>query len=148
MRKRLLFILLFFLVGATIIYFITSPKVEKWTYDLLPNGYSIQKTSEVDIVLGKYINGSFSVNKNGKRIGVEDYIAEFQYGKRYIALKCLEPVIEGVKVKFYMIDSENEDVYGPYDTEEVYLKVAEKIVDEKLGDWIETITKPKGAVNQ
>lgn len=148
MKKRILLITIFFLVGAFIIYFITEPKVEKWSYDLLPNNYAIKKTSNTDVVLGKYINGIFDTKNGDKKIGVEEYIAEFSYGKNYISLKCLEPINDSVKVKFYIIDSKNEDVYGPYENEETYNEVKEKIVDEELNEWIETIKMPSDAINK
>ena len=148
MKKRFLWIIIFFIIGATIIYFITSPKIEKWTYDLLPNNYAIKKTSETDVVLGKYIDGLFEVKYDDKQVGVEDYIAEFKYGENYISLKCLESEKNGVKVKFYIVDTKNEYIYGPYEEEETYNKVAEKIIEEELGEWIETITKPKGAIDK
>lgn len=147
MKKRFLWITLFFLIGAIVIYIITIPKVEKWTYDL-PNDYAIKKTSSTEVVLGKYIDGLFKVKQEDKQIGIEDYVAEFSYGSRYIALKCLEATSESVKVKFYIIDSINEDVYGPYDNEEIYNEVKEKIIDEKLNDWIETINRPDVAVDK
>ena len=148
MKKRILLITIFFLIGAFIIYFITEPKLEKWTYDLLPNNYAIKKTSNTDVVLGKYINGLFDTKNGDKQIGVEEYVAEFSYGKNYIALKCLEPTDNSVKVKFYIIDSKNEDVYGPYENEETYTEVKEKIIDEELNEWIETIKMPEGAINK
>lgn len=148
MKKRLIIIIILLLLGLLTIYLITEPKIEKWTYDLLPNNYAIKKTSNTDVVLGKYIDGLFEVEKDGKQIGVEDYIAEFSYGKNYIALKCLEPTDDSVKVKFYIIDSKNEDIYGPYNDEETYNKVLEKIVDEQLNEWIETINMPEGAINK
>ena len=147
MKKRFLWITIFFLIGLVFIYLITTPKVEKWTYDL-PNNYAIKKISSTDVVLGKYINGLFEVEHKSKKIGIEEYIAEFAYGKNYIALKCLEPTDDNVKVKFYIIDSKNEDIYGPYDNEETYNLVLEKIIDEELNEWIETIKMPSGAVDK
>lgn len=147
MKKRLLWIVVFFITGAVFVYFITNPKIEKWTYDL-PNNYAIKKTAETKVVLGKYIGDLFEVKKNGKQIGVEDYIAEFKYGKNYISLKCLESLENEMKVKFYIIDSKNENIYGPYDEEKTYNKVAEKIIEEELGNWIETITRPIGAIDK
>lgn len=147
MKKRLLWITVFFIIGAIFIYFITIPKVEKWTYDL-PNDYAIKKTSEIDVVLGKYIDGLFEVKYEDKQVGVEDYIAEFSYSENYVALKCLEPTDDSVKVKFYIIDSKNDNIYGPYEMEETYNEVKEKIVDEELNEWIETINMPKGAIDK
>ncbi len=113
--------------------------IEKWTYEELPNGYLIKKTSETNMVLGKYIDGLFEIETDDKKIGVEEYIAEFQTGKRYIALKCAKTIDKEVAVLFYIIDTLNEDVYGPYNSEETYNEVKQKIVDEELSDWIKTI---------
>jgi hypothetical protein len=148
MKKRLLLITILFIIGLVFVYFITNPKVEKWTYDLLPNNYVIKKTSSTNVVLGKYIDGLFEVKEADKQIGIEDYIAEFKYGEKYIALKCLEPDDDSVLVKFYIIDSENDNIYGPYQDEETYNAVADKIIDEELNDWIKTITMPDGAVDK
>ena len=148
MKQRVLGIIIFFIIGTVFIYWITSPKIEKWTYDLLPNDYAIKKTSETDVVLGKYIDGLFEIERDNKKIGIEDYIAEFKYGNNYISLKCLEPKKNEVKVKFYIIDTKDEYIYGPYQDEETYNKVAEKIVEEELGDWIKTISKPDGAIDK
>jgi len=147
MKKRFIFIAIFFLIGAFIIYFITEPKVEAWTYELLPNDYIIKKLSNTEVILGKYVDNLFEIEINGKQIGVDEYIAEFSYGNNYIALKCLESNNDNVEVKFYIIDSINENVYGPYKNQETYDAVVEKIVDEELNDWIETIKMPNGAVN-
>lgn len=141
MKRRLTWIFLFFLLGAISIYFITKPKIEKWIYDL-PNNYAIRKTKETEVVLGKYIDGSFEVKKDGKQIGIEDYIAEFKYSDNYVSLKCLESVKEGVRVKFYIVDTKNDNIYGPYEVEEVYNEVEKRIIEEELSDWIKTISKP------
>ena len=81
MKKRLLWIMIFFIIGELLIYIFTDPKIEKWTYDL-PNNYAIKKTSETNVVLGKYIDNIFETKDNNKQIGIEDYIVEFSYGKR------------------------------------------------------------------
>ena len=147
MKRRLLWISIFFIIGAVLIYIFTNPKIEKWTYNL-PNNYAIKKTSETSVALGKYINNIFETKYNNKQIGIEDYIAEFCYGKRYISLKCLESSNSDIIVKFYIIDTKEENIYGPYETEEIYQKVKDKIVDEELNNWIKTITKPDGAINR
>lgn len=147
MKKRIFGIIIFFVIGVVFVYLITMPKIEKWTYDL-PNSYAIKKTSDTEVVLGKYVDGLFEIEVNGEKIGIEDYIAEFSYSENYIALKCLIPENAGVLVNFYIIDSLNANVYGPYETEEIYNEVVNRIVDEELGDWIETITMPDGAINK
>lgn len=147
MKKRILLIIIFFIIGSVLVYIFTNHKIEKWTYDLLPNNYAIKKTGETDVVLGKYIDGIFEVDTDNQ-IGVSDYIAEFAYGERYIALKCLTTNNDGVNVIFYIIDTNLDNIYGPYDNEETYNAVVEKIVDEELSDWIKTTTKPENAINK
>ena len=147
MKKRLLWIIIFFLIGALLIYIFTNPKIEKWTYDL-PNNYAIKKTSETNVVLGKYIDNIFETKDNNKQIGIEDYIVEFSYGKRYISLKCLESSTDNIIVTFYIIDTSEDNIYGPYNDEETYEEVKNKIIDEDLNEWIKTTTKPDGAINR
>lgn len=147
MKKRLLWILLFLIVGFILICLFTNPKIEKWTYDL-PNDYAIKKTSATKVVLGKYIAGFFEVEKEDQQIGIQDYIAEFSYGENIIALKCLKEKDNNIHVNFYIVDTKQDDIYGPYQDEETYESVKEKIVDEELSDWIETITKPEGAIDK
>lgn len=147
MKKRLLWIIIFFIIGMVLIYIFTNPKIEKWTYDL-PNNYAIKKTSETNVVLGKYIDNIFEIKDNNKQVGIEDYIAEFSYGKRYVSLKCLKSSNDNIIVKFYIVDTKENNIYGPYNDEETYKEVKNKIVDEELNDWIKTTTKPEKAINK
>lgn len=148
MKKRIIIITLITLIGLILIFIGTNPKVELWEYKKLPNNYIIKKTGEIEIKLGKEINKKFSTKRNQKQIGVEEYIAEFSYGEKYITLKCLNPNEKenSIDVKFYIIDTEKEDIYGPYNLESTYLEVKEEIVDEELGEWIKTITQPTDAI--
>lgn len=147
MKQRFLWITLFLIIGLIIIYFITIPPVEKWNYNL-PNDYVLKKESDTEVILGKYINNSFEVEYDNKQIGIEDYVAEFSYSENYISVKCLEQNKDNIVVKFYIIDTKNENIYGPYYDFETYNKVLEKIVDEKLSDWIETINIKEEAINK
>ena len=140
MKKRLIIIGFITVIGLIIINCFVHPKVELWTYEDLPNDYVIEKKSEIDMVIGKKENNKIITQKEDKKIGIEEYIAEFSYGKKYIALKCLKPNKKEniVEVRFYIIDSKNEDVYGPYNLESTYLEVKDKIVTEELNDWIKS----------
>ena len=131
MKIRLIILILLTIIGLGIIEANFNPKTKLWIYDELPNNYIIEKTSETNVVL--------SNNKN--QIIIDEYIAEFSYGKRYIGLKCLEPNEEEntINIKFYIVDSETNKVYGPYNLESNYLDEKEKIVSEELTDWIKTI---------
>lgn len=142
MKKRLIIIGFITVVGLILIDCFVHPKVELWTYEDLPNDYVIEKKSETDMVIGKKENNKIITQKDDKKIGIEEYIAEFSYGENYIALKCLNPNQKEntVEVRFYIIDSQNEDIYGPYNLESTYLEVKDKIVTEELNDWIKSDT--------
>ena len=141
MKTRIIVITTIVIIGLIIIFTTVKPKVELWTYTNLPNGYLIEKKSETDMVFGKEENGKIITKKDDKKIGLEEYIAEFSYGENYIALKCINKDKETntVDVKFYIIDSKKEDIYGPYNLESTYLEVKDKIVTEDLGTWIKTV---------
>lgn len=147
MKKRILWITVFFIIAAILIYILTNPKIEKWTYDL-PNHYAIKKTSETSVVLGKYVNNLFEIEENNKQVGITDYIAEFAYGKRYVSLKCLKSSKDNIILKFYIVDTQEDNIYGPYNDEETYKEVKNKIVDEELNDWIKTTINPEKAINR
>lgn len=135
MKYRILGIISFLVIGLIIIYIITIPKEEKWTYNL-PNDYSINKTSDIDV---------FLVKNKAKKI-VNDYVAEFSYSENYITLKCLESNNNSIIVKFYIIDSLKDNIYGPYKLESEFKQELEIKVNEQLSNWIKTINVPDGAV--
>lgn len=116
----------------------------EWDYDL-PNNYVIRKINANEVVLGvKSNNDLMFENGQGSTIGVQTYIAEFKYGKNFIVLKCLVKEEENINILFYIIDSNDEDVYGPYSTENAYeISSTEIIGNEKLSDWISTSTLNK-----
>lgn len=128
MKKRLLLITIFLIVGLIIIYIITIPKNATWTYKISKN-YSIKKTSDTDIYLYK---------KDDKVIS--DYISEFSYGKKFILLKC---VTTNVNVEFYIIDISTDTMYGPFLDYVSYEVIRDEVVDEKTGKWIDTIEYKK-----
>ncbi len=113
---------------------------DTWIYDDLPHEYAIQKTGETTMVVGKYIDDLFEIKNGKKQIGFEAYVTEFQSGERYVGFKCAKSANESVELFFYIIDTEKEDLYGPYDMESTYEAVKSRIVDEDLGEWIKTST--------
>ena len=128
MKKRLLLITIFLVVGLIIIYIITIPKVTKWTYKINKN-YVVKKESDTDIYL---------YNKKDKVVA--DYIAEFSYGKKFVLLKCVDT---NVNIKFYIIDMSSNTMYGPFLDYTSYEVIRDEVVKEKTGKWIETINYKK-----
>lgn len=124
MKKRIIFILAFLVIGLIFIYFITIPKENNWTYKL-NNNYKIKKTSETDIYLVK----------DNKKI-VNDYISEFSYNDNYVLLKCVD---RDINIKFYIIDINSDNIYGPYLDYQEFEKNRKEIIKEKTNKWIDTI---------
>lgn len=141
MKKRLFIIIFLTIIGLGIIDYHFKPKVKLWVYEDLPNNYIIEKKSETKMIVGKKDKDKIVIKREDKEIGLEKYIAEFSYSNNYITLKCASTNKEtnSIDVEFYIIDSKNEDIYGPYNLESTYLEVKEKIVTEELSDWIKTI---------
>lgn len=133
LKKGCILSLLFFLTGCNLF-------VHTWVYKELPNDYAIQKKSDTKMVVGKYINGTLETEQDGKKIGFSEYVSEFQKGKSFVGFKCVKSANDGIDLLFYIIDTEEEDLYGPYSVESTYNAVKEKIVSEGLGDWIKTST--------
>ena len=130
-----------FLILATTVFFLSGCSLfsTSWTYTDLPQGYELKKINDTKMVIGKEVEENLEIELEGKTIGIEKYIAEFQTSDNYIGLKALENNEDSISVLFYIIDAKNEDVYGPYETESTYNAVVEKIVDEELGEWYKTI---------
>lgn len=124
MKKRILFIIIFFIIGLLFVLFITRKKVNTWVYDL-PNNYEIVKKSETEVIL------------ESDNIKITDYIAEFAYSESYVVLRCF--ISETSSIRYYIIDTKNNIKYGPYDDLSTYESVYDTIVDEELGIWVETI---------
>lgn len=128
----------FVLLIAVVLITGCSLFTKTWIYRELPNDYAIQKTSDTEMVVGKYIDDIFEIEEDGTQIGFESYVSEFQKGERYVGFKCAASADEGLELFFYIVDTQESDVYGPYSLESTYEAVKEKIVDEELGEWIKT----------
>lgn len=131
MKNRILIILSIIVIGLILIFIFVKPKIETWKITL-PNNYILEKVTEEKFILEK---------KDNNKTKIEDYIAEYAYGKKYISIKCAKNENNNILVYFYIIDSENNDIYGPYNDEETYNKVKEKIIDEEISEWIKTSNK-------
>ena len=130
MKKRILLITIFLVIGLIIIYIMPLPKQKTWIYKL-PNNYVIEKKSETQIIL--------DFKDGNKKVKVNDYIAEFSYGKKYVLLKCLDNKKDNLVIKFYIVDTENNKLYGPYVDYSTFMVIVDEIVDEEIGDWVKTI---------
>ncbi len=116
----------------------------EWDYDL-PNDYVIRKININEIVLGiKSGDDLMFENGQGTTVGIKTYITEFKYGDNFIVLKCLDKTDETINILYYIIDSSERDIYGPFSSENAYdISATELIKDEKLSDWISAATLKK-----
>lgn len=122
-KKVLIISLLFLIIGCG---------SKTWIYKL-PNNYKLECK-----------NGVYTKIKNNNEKILDKYIAEFQYSNNYVGLKCIEN--DTLAVIFYIIDTKNNDIYGPYKDEETYNMVKMTITDsEKFNEFITTTEKPKEA---
>ena len=130
----IILILLIFLV----IIMVTNPN---WKYKL-PNDYYIRKTSDQNVELVKKIDNKFYTEYETKQVGISSYIAEFQYNDNFIGVKTLDVIKEEAVVHFYLIDTKNMEIHGPYKDEETYLAVVGVWSKKVLGNWITTTENP------
>lgn len=130
-----------------------------WEYDL-PNGYTIWHVNARKIILGKY-QTTYSVS-----YVIDNYIRAFQYNDCFVGVQGVvheataeesphsdTPVhyIDAVEEKrpsytlvYYLVDTETETTYGPYDESEYEAKCEELSITD-LGEWIQTKPMPEGA---
>ena len=116
-KIRLLLISLLTIVGLIIIFIMTNPKVKE--INLINDYKIINKKDTTKLIYNK------------EEI-ITDYISEYSYGKRYILLKCVD---NDINVKFYIIDTKDNDVHGPYNDYETFTLVQEEIVDEEIPEY-------------
>lgn len=126
LKKRILIMVIVAIIGLIIIFTIPLSKKNNWSRELI-NKYYIEKKSDVDIKLYK-----------DNEIIISDYIAEYSYGEKYILLKCLDNK-QNINIKFYIIDTKDNEVYGPYIDYEIYKVIKDEVVKEETNDFIKTI---------
>ena len=120
-----------------------------WNYKL-SNGYEIWRVNSQKIILVKTDD-----DITGETV-IDSYITSFCYNERYVGIKRI-PIdddvenfnfekidIEKATQYYYLFDTSNEIVYGPYDSSEYEKKISSFEI-EKMCDWINTVPKPEKA---
>ena len=110
-------------------YLITTKHLKYWKYDL-PNNYQIRKNKDLMVHVGYIKNNKFYINYEGKKVGVDEYVAEYQTSSNYVGLRCVRE--KTLEVIYYIIDTKNKNVYGPYNELDTYLEVITKITDGEV----------------
>ena len=114
-----------------------------WSYEL-PNDYVIWHINSRKIVCGKK-NTEHSITNV-----VGDYIIKFCYNDQYVCMQCVEVSnnlledIDESNSRFYILDTINEDVYGPL-LEQEFKEMINILKADNLSAWIPTKPKPDGA---
>ena len=124
-----------------------------WSYDL-PNEYSIQRLNPRQIVLvssrGIRIDGQNAVTHNR----IESYITSFCTDGKYVAVRHVNPSevdFENYsgntfdKAAYFLVDTSNDELYGPFDTLDDFNNCCELIGVGQLSQWIDTYPMPNGA---
>ncbi len=89
-------------------------------------------------------------------IVIDRYVQAFCYNDRYIGLEHLRelvdpeepdelyPELDTSNPEYYLIDSEQDVIYGLY-TKDEYMKQMKELHISEMGEWIPTVPKPEGA---
>lgn len=144
MGKIAHYILIVGIVLALGIFFIYKLTAKTWVYDL-PNNYKVRQTSDMNVTVGVEVDGDYYTAYEDKKVGIDDYVAEFQYNKQYVGVKALSIENGETVIKFYFIDTKEREVHGPYYDEESYLAAIGVWSKEVLDEWITTTKTPDGA---
>lgn len=114
MKKILLFLIAIIgIVGCT--------KSTEWVYKELPNDYQLWKNKNETYQIGKIENNKLMIEKNEVPIGITGNITGFTiYQERYISVLLKD---EKTMDMYYVIDTKEEELYGPLNEEEYDYKL-------------------------
>ena len=124
-----------------------------WVYEDLPNGYCLLGTNNVSVVLRgqNYIQDSMQEDV-WTNIRVKTYISAVCNNDRYIAVRWTDPdEIDFDRIaehdfstaKYVLVDSTNDCLYGPFDTEAEFAEQCETLEVGALSDWIDVQDMPE-----
>lgn len=114
-----------------------------WSYEL-PNNYVIWHINSKKIVCGK------TETENSITNIIEDYIIKFWHNDQYVCLQCVnatnDPLedIDESNAHYYIIDTLNEEVQGPFSKTEFEDK-SSVLIAEDISTWSATKPRPEGA---
>ena len=134
MKKRIV-ILLVVIVGVFVLSMLIPTKVNKWTYSL-PNGYVVGKIGIDNVIIGKFVDNKLSAKDGNKTIGISEYVEAFATNDKYIYARTLTDD-NYLTVNYYIIDSEEEKIYGSYELEGFLDKLLELELSNEI-DWLQS----------
>lgn len=132
------------LMGACSIFdFNSKTSNNDWSY-ALPNDYVIWHINSRRIVCGKRSTEQSIANVGG------NYVVKFCYNNQFICLQCvdvpdnLSESIDESNPQFYIINTVNDEIFGPLSKGE-YLEKTSDMNFDNLSSWISTKPRPEGA---
>ncbi len=138
--KNVIKYLLAFMIGVAITFaillFSVGPGPSDWEY-VLPNGYELWKLNSNEIVIN-------DMEDSTTEIGIPSFIKEFSYDERYVFTRNVESISNNniFDEAYYVLDTEKDQVYGPFDGIEELKTQCENLRLELPQKWYRTYPDP------
>ena len=122
-----------------------------WEYEDLPNGYGVWRINSKCISLQYHIEELSKGSRHSSTI-IPAYVSAVCNNDRYIAVRWTNPEeidfndVSGhdfSTAKYYVVDTSNDTIYGPYDTEEEYHDQCQELAIENMSDWLSVFDIPQ-----
>lgn len=110
--------------------------VSDWSYQL-PNNYEIWRINSEEIVIKNMITET-NVDE------ISGFIKEFSYDNRYVFMRNVENISDNniLNETYFVLDTNENKVYGPYDTIEILQKQAKEWDVDLPQKWYRTSPDP------
>lgn len=124
------------------------------SYDLyyaLPNGYFISRVNSKQIAIAWDQNWKTDLDSNSGVYVIDKYFVKgFSYNDRFIGLfgthtqlnYATEIELESNELQYYIIDTKEQEIYGPLNSERAFQDALMEIGVENLSDWFITEDYP------
>ena len=128
---------IFIFINLTVVLFLTScVGVSDWSYKL-PNGYEVWRVNSKEVLI-KY------VGEETADAGIASFVKEFSYDDRYVFTRNVDDISENsiFKEAYYALDTEEQKVYGPFESIEELQNQAAEWQCEIPRKWYRTSPDP------
>lgn len=142
MKAKLSFVLILCFLAISCM---VGPGLNDWTYPL-PNEYEMYHINSKTILITPLYKDK---NPDSELIGIPAHIVSFCLNSRFVCAKTINTENEprdDVAVSYYILDTLNQKVYGPFSSEQKYLSNVDALAITGLGEWIATSPAPEGAI--
>lgn len=96
------------------LFLVSCAGVSDWSYKL-PNNYEVWRINSADIVV-KYVGDEIVEAE------IPAFVKEFSYDDRYVCTRNIDSISDNniFNEKYYILDTLEQKLYGPYDTVEEF----------------------------